>query len=73
MDSSSKLAAGLFAAFVASAFAFLIAPGITAALVVDPTAQATTGYAVLVAVWALPAIMIAIIVAYFAFKAIRRE
>ena len=70
MDSSSKLAVAVFGAFVAVIFVFLLAPSVTAALIESPVPA--TGLLVLVAVWAFPIVLIAGVIAYFAFRAIRR-
>lgn len=73
MDSSNRLAVGLFSAFVAVVLVFLIAPSVTATLTANQANPApATGYVVLIAVWVFPVVLIASVVGYYAFKAIRR-
>lgn len=73
MDSSNRLAGVLFAAFVLTIFAFFLAPGITTGLSAEHALPVpATGFLVLVAVWLFPVIAIAAVVAYLAYRAIRK-
>ncbi|GEM_PF-5205413 len=69
---SNRLAITLFAVFVAVVFIFLISPSVTATLTANQAnGTPATGFAVLVAIWIFPVILIGGAIAFFAFQAIK--